>query len=314
MDQIVKLAGAQAGAAGSTADLAGQTEALADAHHEAASALRDHYLAELALADGLLGVQGAALSAKDAELSLEAAQKRVNDLAKDGKQGTLEYRQAVNEAKSATLNAVTSHLALAQTVADYVIELEGADASQRDATRTVKEFAAAAGLTKGETRRLIDEVLGLVRTYDDVPGTVETKVKADTAAATQAIIGYKAMLASIAPTLTTTALFRAPTGGGFGQVAAGAIIKAQAGIVRRPTMIRPGIEAGEGPYFTEFGRGAEGVLPLTEAVFDQMGRAIARHMPKGGGQLVVVPVMMSDELDRRTYRTVRDALIPRSGR
>jgi TP901 family phage tail tape measure protein len=292
-----------------------ETRELAQAHRDVAAAAAQQRLAELSLAGGLLGIQGASLSAKDAQLSYQQARKDLIELEKDGKRGTLEYKQAVNALRQAELSTITAQIGLANSIAEYIIELDGADVSQRSVAKTVREFGRAAGLSKEDINRLIDDVRRLIDAENDVPENVKTKFDAETGAATQKVISYKALLATVAHSITTTALFRAPTGGGFGQVAAGAVLRAQAGmVVRRPTMIRPDVMAGEGRYHTEFGQGAEGVLPLTEDVFDRMGRAIARHMGDGRERIVVVPVMMSDEFERRTRRTIRNDLIPRSGR
>lgn len=149
---------------------------MAEATTEAAGATRDLYAAQLSLAGGLLGLEGNALSAADAQQQLADANAEVNKLQKAGKTGTEEYRDALADQDQAALDATQSQLSLVQSVADYVKENRGSKASTAEAISMIRQYGRDAGLTQGQINGLIGELGGLIREYGQVPASVHTDV------------------------------------------------------------------------------------------------------------------------------------------
>jgi TP901 family phage tail tape measure protein len=176
-------------------------------------------------------------------------------------------------------------------------------------TRAQKQ--ALVGLLSG-LKGPFDSAAAAAATYDarlrGLPKDVRTYFFAHTDQATRAAIKYRALLYSL-PSTINTRMYATPVIDQPNRVAAGGILRAQAGLVRQPTMVRSNVMAGEGNYWTPFGAGAEGIIPLTPAVLRTIGKEIAAGIPRGKDSVTVVPVVFSDDLDKRTRRTVRNSLI-----
>lgn len=160
-----------------TQTLASGQRLLAEAHKAAAAEARSELLAENSLAGGLLGIQSASLQAKDAARDLAAARKEVIELTKNGKTGSEDYREAVAKLRDAELSAIQSQLGLSSVVNEYIDSLVQAGGSQSDVIAKVRTFARQAGLTRGETDRLVGTVQGLIDKYKAVPPRVNTRVR-----------------------------------------------------------------------------------------------------------------------------------------
>lgn len=258
---------------------------LTGAFEDQTTSIHDLINAQLSLAGGFLGVQGAALSAKDAQFNLAEAQQRVRDLVKDGKKGTLEYKEALNAVDQAQLGVVESQLSLASSVADYVTNLDDQDISQRKVNRIVREYGRMAGLSKGEIKALIETVSGLIGEYDRMPKQEHTNVTNNVPTVTADLQKYVDLLYSL-PSTVDTRLYVTPIIGQPNPTARGAVFAAAGGAV-----IAAGghiIHAGEGSYMTPLGRGGElvsdrGVMPLSDAVLDRVGAALAARIGTGHG-------------------------------
>lgn len=146
------------------------------AHREAAQAARDQVNAQLSLAGGILGIQGAQLNARDSARDLASARRRVNHLEAQGRQGTVAYKEAVRALDEAQVNAIEGELGLASAVAQYVNENANSAASTRVAIQMLNEFGARAGLTEGEVADLTGTVKGLIEEYRNIPTVRKTFV------------------------------------------------------------------------------------------------------------------------------------------
>lgn len=138
------------------------TEALAAAHRQAAEDARVQLLAENELAGGLLGIVSAAND-------LKAAQKDLNDLRKEGKKNTQDYRDA-------ELRVLQAQLALSSQVNELVGQVKSGNVSMAEAKQRLRDVADQAGLTAGETDKLIGTLSSLIGKYKAVPPKVKTDV------------------------------------------------------------------------------------------------------------------------------------------
>jgi len=234
------------------------------AAEESARDIRAFALANLALGDGFLGIRGAALSAKNAQRDYADAQAEVNRLARSGKKGTAEYREAVLEREDAELGAVESQLGLASAVAKYIDEQKKGEPTQRQTAQLVREYGRMAGLSRDDTNDLIGTVQDLIGKYKQVPGSKKTNVSAPGAEKAAADVReYVRWLHLIPSTISTQLQYRrvdvgAP--GGPSPIAEGGIIAGARGFITRgPTYL-----VGEGTRQTFAGVGAEAVLPLDQ--------------------------------------------------
>jgi hypothetical protein len=173
------------------------TQHLADANAEAAREARNLYAAQRMLAGGLLGVEGASLSAAQSQQDLKEANAEVNRLAAEGKKGTQEYRDALMEQDQAALDAVNSQAALVQSVQDYIEANGHSKAATADAVDMIRQFASQAGLTGAQTRELISDTLGLVDTYGRIPGSVYTDIRNNAGDNMDALVRYWQQLQAI---------------------------------------------------------------------------------------------------------------------
>ena len=121
---------------------------LAAAHRASAAASRDEFLAETTLAGGLVGVEAAA----------STVQKGEQDLAKlrqQGKQGTMEYKDAVLSQQQAVLS-------LAGAVQQYQADNAKSPATTASALRALEALGAKYGLTKGQVDALAASARGAI--------------------------------------------------------------------------------------------------------------------------------------------------------
>lgn len=149
--------------------------ALGKQHRETARQAREQWAAELALAGGMLGVEGAAISATLAEEALGEAHDKIRDLEKRGKKGTDEYRDAKLDLRQATLGALQAEGALEEAVRSQAEELRNSGASRREAIDEIKEWGHRSGITKEQVRELIGRVDWLSRSLDEVPRSRTTR-------------------------------------------------------------------------------------------------------------------------------------------
>jgi hypothetical protein len=255
-----------------------QQRALAKAHRQAAQEARKQWAAELSLVGGFLGIQGAAFSARDAELELAKARQRVIRLTNNGKKGTKEYSEAMRGLRDAELNAVESQVGLASAVADYIDEQKTGKTSQREITQQVREFARMAGLGKDATDRLIDSVRNLSDRY----GHTRIDVDADTSRARRNIDDLKRDLRNIPDETVYINAVRAGVNpqAARAHLAAGAIIAGASGFVTKgPTYL-----VGESARQTFAGRGAEAVIPLDQRGIAILGEAVRQGMAASRGR------------------------------
>lgn len=105
----------------------------ADASHRTTDAILAQRGATDALAGGLLGLVSSARSAHDANLSLSAAQKKVNEDIKKGKQGTQDYRDDLNALHDAQFNALQGQLSFHAALTSYAQTLRGPVAKAQEA-------------------------------------------------------------------------------------------------------------------------------------------------------------------------------------
>jgi hypothetical protein len=195
-----------------TDKLAVATRHLATAQFEAAAGVRDHLQAELALAGGLLGVEGAERGATDASNRLTEARRAVNKALKDHGKSSQEYRDALAEEKDAEFASLEAQLSLRNAVQSYADQLTGpvdaalahynevaadtessqediADAAtayqialvkmrgdQQEAIDLVRQMGEKAGLSKGEIQKLIEKIAGYTDKLKGIPDVVTTKV------------------------------------------------------------------------------------------------------------------------------------------
>jgi hypothetical protein len=257
--------------------------AATDRHTEALAgnidALREQRDMYLALVDPVFAVINAVREDQEAEEALEEARRKLDRMTEQGKQGTRAYAEAQREADEAALNAAKSHAGLLGAVADLQNEIAEGETTRKDAIRSLREMAASAGLSKDETRLLVDELRAGKNALD-----AWNRTPLDSKSAT-----------------VTFNIVEARTSKQGGLAAGGIIAGASGFIARGPTYL-----VGEGSYATPFGRGAEGVIPLTPEVLREIGRGIVQEMG-GMGRMTVVPVVFSDQLDRRVLAAISNA-------
>lgn len=251
---------------------------LADAHREAASAARDQASAELALAGGFLGIQGAALGARNANRTLADAQAEVNKLARNGKKGSEEYKDALLSRKEAELGAIQSQLGLAQAVAKYIDEQKEGKVSQREVAELVRDYGEKANLTDGQIDNLIGTVRGLIGEYNRVPASKKTNVDANVSQAVRAIDFIIRKYGEIPDTVTTVHRTVVTSSGHQPLADGGVIAGAQGFITKGPTFL-----VGESSRQTFAGRGTEAVIPFDDRGIGLLSQALERAMGRNGG-------------------------------
>jgi TP901 family phage tail tape measure protein len=135
-------------------NLGSATDALADAHNRAAEAARKQREAEAALAGGLLAILSGTSALRDSQQTL-------NDLRKDGKAGTQEYRDAQAQ-------LLENQLSLNQTFAEYITDLKASGLSQEQAVQKLVRLGRQAGLSKEQVLRLLDPLERFRRKLNDI--------------------------------------------------------------------------------------------------------------------------------------------------
>lgn len=273
-----------------TRTLASGQRLLAEAHKAAAAEARSQLLAENTLAGGLLGIQSASLSAKDAARELVAARKEVNELTKKGKQGSDEYREAVGRLRGAEVRAIESQLGLSSVVNEYIDSLVAAGGSQSDVIAKVRSFARQAGLTKGETNKLVETVKDLVDKYKAVPPKVDTKVQ---------VVGANEVIDQINRVRRAMFLLGGSTATVFVR-SKGGLVEAQHGFegtVTRPTLFL----VGEGPVSREHVK----ITPQGGSGVSGDSRAVHLHFH--------APVYGIPDFKRQVEQAAVEALAPLAG-
>jgi phage-related minor tail protein len=133
----------------------------AKASKEAAAALRDHRLAILALTNSFLGIL-------DSANQVTEAQDKLNELQKQGKRGTQEYKEAV-------LAAITAQSGLEEAVLTYGKELADAGGTQEQVIAKIRNLAGNfEGLDKRTLASLIAQVRDYVNELGAIPSFVQT--------------------------------------------------------------------------------------------------------------------------------------------
>lgn len=194
-------------------------------HREVAQAARDQRNAELSLAAGILGIQGSALSAKDASRSLSEARTKVSRLEAQGRQGTVAWKDAQEELSRAQLAAVGGQVSLAQAVADYVNENKTSGASTATAKALLEDYGAQVGLTSGEIDGLIGTVDDLIGKYKELPAGKTTTAEFESDLAERKLARYQRQLARIPHRVHTAVSF-----GSGDQVGIPGVPQARAGV------------------------------------------------------------------------------------
>lgn len=143
-------------------------------HEEQTAAAKELRLAELALAGGFIGIQSAALSAKDAQLELAEARRAVQNLAEKDKQGTDKYRDALRALEEAQVGAIEGQLGLASAVVEYLKQRGEAEAGQARVNELTREYGKDANLTKDEIHDLQGTVSRLIEDYRNLPESART--------------------------------------------------------------------------------------------------------------------------------------------
>lgn len=149
---------------------------LADQEAKATEQAKNLYAAELSLAGGFLGVEGAVLQTKSAQDKLAQSRADLNKLTDQGKQGTDAYRQALEAHNNAVNDAAQAQLGLVQQVQSYIQENGQSRASTAEAIAMVRQYGRDAGLTGGEIHTLVGQVLEAVGAYGKIPKSVHTDV------------------------------------------------------------------------------------------------------------------------------------------
>jgi hypothetical protein len=250
----------------------------------AALAQRD---AELSLEGGILGILGASASATDALHQLKAAHHAAAAAASKYGTDSKQYRDALAQVKSLSLQGVQSQLSLQQAVESYANTLEGPvnkaykdlqDAMAgtgpfaKDLTGAQQKYNAALAAMGPSQQDAIDKLRALGKSAGASAGFV------------QGLIDQLLALTSKVPGMPNMSIgISVGFGRGYSPQAAGAVFKAAEGITRGPTLM-----VGEGSYSTPFGTGNElvsgaGIMPLSSSHIMAIGAAIKKAMGGAGG-------------------------------
>lgn len=213
-DPLANIPSALSAAGAAIGGFSGDQERAADSTQSATDAVTQQILAlkelegQIAGAGSFLAIEGAAIGVKNAMLDLKDSQDAVNELVKDGKEGTREYRRALLARREAELGVVTSQKELEEALFDYTQKVESGEISQRDAIAAVRAFGDAAGLTKGQVENLIDRIKSYDSALDGIPSRRKTDIETEGLTEAQAAVQlWKNMLESIPrriPTLLYT--------------------------------------------------------------------------------------------------------------
>ncbi len=134
---------------------------------QAVQAIQDRN-AQLALAGALAGLYGSLLSAKTAQEDVAKAQAKVNRLQDAGRTHTKAYRDAVDELHLAQSGSLTAQIGLGTAVEDYLAKVKSGETSQKEAIGQLKTFAEQAGLSKDQTRELVNELKDAIAKYNQL--------------------------------------------------------------------------------------------------------------------------------------------------
>jgi hypothetical protein len=133
---------------------------IAKAQREAADAAREHRLAILAETNSFLGIL-------DSADQVSAAQNKLNQLQKNGKEGTQAYKDAV-------LEAIKAQAGLEGAVLEYAKELADSGDTQKQVINKVQDLARNFGLQKDDVSGLIGEVKSYISALGGIPSHIST--------------------------------------------------------------------------------------------------------------------------------------------
>ena len=177
--------------ASATDDLAASMRALNDEFREA-------WALENQAAGGLVGLAQADADAADARRTLAAAQAKVNTLTANGKKGTAEYAQAVRDRNAAELDSISAQANLEGQAQSLYAEFRKGNVTLAEADSRLRAQAQAAGLSAGQTNKLVAQVNALYKADKQIPQSVITTYLANGLAGNLADLAkYNQYLASL---------------------------------------------------------------------------------------------------------------------
>lgn len=189
-----RVAGSSADAFGAIARLGDQAAQMAinyekptDSAGALNEALREQQNLQNQLAGGFLGLVGSMNEVRDSQEALADAQRKVNRLQENGRQGTPKYKNALDDLRDAQFGAVSAHVNATSSIRDYAKELKDSGAPQSRVNDQIREYGRRAGLTKGEVNKLIKEVNDYRGELGKIPPAKDTKVTANTDPARNAV-------------------------------------------------------------------------------------------------------------------------------
>lgn len=260
-------ANALSGVGDAAGDAAGQMDDLTQKTWDQITALE-----QLKGASGLLSVQDALYGVTEAQHRLTDAQRTVNELVKDGKKGTKEYRDALQDRKEASLGVLRSEFTLAESVESLREKVESGEVSMKGATRIIKDFGEKNNLSKVYVEGLIDRVKGLTTDLDGLPRKKKTDIDVDTSQGLSELHGWERQLSKIPTNLTTTVRIQQVGGGG-------AYVNHSGGMAGSgPRRVSGGLKSDEIPTILQ-----RGELVISKAQMRERPVAVPHAQVSGGG-------------------------------
>jgi hypothetical protein len=169
---------AQAAVQSSAAQAAFADQGLADAMRDLNDALRESWSLANQAAGGLVGLAAADADAEQSQRDLAAAQQTVNQLATQGKKGTVEYKDAVLARNAAEIQSIQSQQNLEGQAQSLYAEFKKGNVTLAEADRRLRAQADAAGLSAGRTNDLVAKVNALYQADSKMPKDVVTNFSA----------------------------------------------------------------------------------------------------------------------------------------
>jgi hypothetical protein len=279
----LQLAGGMLGVQGAALSAEQAEDRLADARREVSDLTDAGKRGTEEYRDAMLDLAQAELAAVQSQRNIDAAvQSYANDLLGPVLDAQKAYEKALEQ--DGPQAAATQAAALA----DLQVALSDLGPRQKEAERDIRAMGRAAGLSKGQIDTLVEGINDEIEAAGRVPREVRTRFIGEglqeEIGSTQQLyrnlqdIDGKSSEYQIVETRiyrTEYQQFGAP--GAKAPSAAGALALYgldEGAIVTKPMIIGRALVA-EGSYPTRFGRGAEGVLPLTDDVFAKIGEGIA---------------------------------------
>jgi len=136
---------------------------LAEKTDEVTESMREQLDAMLALADSTFGLITATRDNRTAENELAAAHRRVNELEREGKEGTAKYAEAKRDLREKSLAAAESQLDLANAARRLQQEIADGKTSRADAIEAIRDLGKEAGLTGKDIQGLVGDIKGGLR-------------------------------------------------------------------------------------------------------------------------------------------------------